>query len=172
MDYSGNPYINSFRDFASIFEAARAKGFKTTIHIAETEGEVCKEETREILRFKPDRIGHFNYFDKELLDLVFKLRIPLEICPTSNYFTLKLTNMKQHHFGVFFQEKYPMSICTYDTGVLDTDLSREVYEIWRAFDVDLNEVKEFLEIALQCILEENVRWEVGKKIMEFFEEKK
>ncbi len=168
LDYSGNPYLNSFRDFSSIFEEARLKGFKTAIHIAETEGEVCKQETLEILQFKPDRLGHFNFFDKELLDLVFKLRIPLEICPSSNYSTVKLNSMKEHHFGLFFQEKYPMSVCTDDTGVFDTDLSREVYEIWKAFGLDSKEVKEFLERSMECILEEIVRKEVEKKIMEFF----
>ena len=41
LDYSGNPWKNTFTDFQHIFEAARAMGYKTTIHIAELEGEVC-----------------------------------------------------------------------------------------------------------------------------------
>ena len=144
---------------------------KETIHVAETEGEVCKQESLEILEFKPDRLGHFNYFDNDLLNLALKLRIPLEVCPTSNYFTLGLKNMKDHHFGILFKEKYPMSICTDDTGVFDTDLSREIYEVFKAFELNREEITDFYFRSLECILEEDIRKNLQQKFNEYFNNK-
>lgn len=46
----------------------------------------------------PDRIGHFNYFNNDLYDEMIKLKIPIEMCPTSNLFTLKLKDYSEHHF--------------------------------------------------------------------------
>jgi len=170
FDYSGNPYQNSFRDFKEIFENARNNGFKTMIHIAETEGEDCKKESSEILEFGPDRLGHFNYFDEKLLEMALKKKIPLEICPSSNVCTLGLKSLKEHHFGVFLKEKYPMSICTDDTGVFDTDLSKELYEMFRNFEMNVKEVKEFLLRSLECVLEEEVRKKVEPYFLKFFQE--
>lgn len=39
IDYSGNPYKNSFKIFQHVFEEARKLGFKVTIHTAELPGE-------------------------------------------------------------------------------------------------------------------------------------
>ena len=170
IDYSGNPYKNSFRDFVEVFTSARKKNFKTMIHIAETEGESCKRESMEILEFNPDRLGHFNYFDSDLLDLVFKKRIPLEVCPSSNQCTLGLTTLKDHHFGIFLKQKYPMSICTDDTGVFDTNLSKEMFEMFKSFDMSRNDVKEFLLRSCQCVLEEEARKVVQGEMERFFKE--
>lgn len=157
IDYSGNPYKNSFRDFSKIFLEAKKKGFKTVIHVAEIPGEVCKAESMDILEFQPDRLGHFNYFDKELLEFALKLRIPIEICPSSNFCTMQLKNLNEHHFGLFFKEKYPMSICTDDSGVFDTDISKEVYEMFKAFEIKKEQGREFFMRSLQCVLEEDVK---------------
>lgn len=170
LDYSGNPYKNSFRDFEKIFSNARAKGFKIAIHVAETPGEECKQETREILQFKPDRLGHFNYFDEDLLQLLLKDRIPLEVCPSSNFCTIGLNNLKEHHFGRLFKENYPMSICTDDTGVFDTNLNKEMESIFEAFEIRKEELKLFLNNSLQCILQEEIREYVKKKWIEVFED--
>lgn len=49
MDYSGNPLKNTFKDFLPLFERARLEGFKTTVHVAEMPGDVCLQETIDIL---------------------------------------------------------------------------------------------------------------------------
>lgn len=170
LDYSGNPYKNSFRDFEKIFSSARSKGFKIAIHVAETPGEECKQETREILQFKPDRLGHFNYFDENLLQLLLKDRIPLEVCPSSNVCTIGLKSLKEHHFGVLFKENYPLSICTDDTGVFDTNLNKEMEYLFEAFEINMEKLKLYLNNSLQCILQEKIRDYVKKKWIEIFED--
>lgn len=144
------------------------KGFKVVIHIAETPGDECKKETLEILEFGPHRLGHFNYFDEELFNKIIKSKIPLEVCPSSNLCTIGLKSLKEHHFGKFLKENYPMSICTDDTGVFDTDLNREMKEILEVFQLNKEHLKIFLKKSLECILEEDVRDYVYKKWKEFF----
>ena len=170
LDFSGNPLKNFFSDFIEVFEAARQKGFKTVVHIAEADCEGYKKEAMDIFNFRPDRIGHFLFFDEELFELALETKIPLEVCPSSNMCTKGMKSLKEHHFGRFLKEKYSMSICTDDTGVLDTDLSKEMYNIFSSFEMGYKEVREFLMRSMQCIIEEDVRKEVGEKFLGFFKE--
>lgn len=73
LDYSGNPFKNTFLDFVEIFEKARSLNFQTAIHIAETEGEVCLKETNDILNFKPHRLGMLYNNHKKLTVFQFNL---------------------------------------------------------------------------------------------------
>ena len=41
-------------------------GLFCTVHTAELPGEQTYQETCDILDFKPDRLGHFNFFDEKL----------------------------------------------------------------------------------------------------------
>ena len=53
----------------------------------------------------------------------------IEICPTSNYFTLNLSSYDEHPiFERLFQANYPISINSDDYGVFNTTLSKE-YEL-------------------------------------------
>lgn len=121
MDYSGNPYKNTFKLFQPVFEEARKLGFKITIHTAELPGEECYKETLDVLNFKPDRLGHFNFHDDKLVKIVVENKIPVEACPTSNFFTMNLKCMKEHHFDKFFTKlNHPISINCDDTVMFDS----------------------------------------------------
>lgn len=59
-------------------------------------GEVCLRETEDIIRFAPDRLGHFSFFNAELEAMVKQKRIPIELCPTSNFYTNGLKDYSEH----------------------------------------------------------------------------
>ena len=170
LDFSGNPLKNFFIDFKDVFENARKKGFKTMIHIAEIDGEDCKKESRDILEFGPDRLGHFLYFDEKLFQMALKIRIPLEVCPSSNVCSQRLKSLKEHHFGEFLKEGYPMSICTDDIGLLDTNLTKEMYNIFTSFEMNMKEVKAFLIRSTICIIEEDVRKAIEANFLNFLKD--
>ena len=73
------------------------------------------------MKFSPDRLGHFNYYDEQLYDMLIKKekQIPIETCPTSNIFTMELNDYEDHHFHKFFLSNYPISICTDDPCVFE-----------------------------------------------------
>lgn len=116
------------RDFIPVFREAREKGLKLALHLAEVP---AIEETLEVLKIVPDRIGHGTCLDeesggsKELVDLVLKHKIPLELCLTSNVVVQTVPNYDAHHLQFWQDKNHPYIICTDDKGVFSTSLSEE-----------------------------------------------
>lgn len=61
LDLSGNPTAGDFSALKPILSKARENGLKLTIHCAEVAGRA--EETKEILDFDVDRLGHGTFLD-------------------------------------------------------------------------------------------------------------
>lgn len=52
-------------------------------------------------------------------------KIPVEICLTSNIRTNTISSIDVHHFADLYNVKHPLTLCTDDTGVFSTTLSKE-----------------------------------------------
>ena len=65
---------------------------KITLHIAEIEN---YPDNDDILAFKPDRLGHGVLLSPAQVELLKKLGIPIELCPTNYLSTLGLTSYVQ-----------------------------------------------------------------------------
>ncbi|GMF17859.1 unnamed protein product [Phytophthora fragariaefolia] len=162
IDLSGNserPESEFFR-FQHVLERARAGGLKLAVHFAE---HFDDDESDRILDFRPDRLGHACCLPEPLYAKMLALRIPVEICLTSNVHTLARyrdagdcscspeqkheasglceCGFTSHPHGKLLANKcgqeqhgvYPMCVCTDDYGVLDTTLSTEYLRAARAF---------------------------------------
>ena len=82
--------------FARFFQAARDRGFRTTVHAGE-EGPVAYiREAMELLHV--DRIDHGNacLADPELVRTLSECRIPLTVCPLSNLRLRVVPSMQEH----------------------------------------------------------------------------
>lgn len=111
IDFSGNPISGDFSQFHGPFELARKKKIKTTIHFAEMENE---KDSLDILRFKPDRLGHACCMEPNVEEEFFKSKIPIEICLTSNLTGKHPKSPKQfdeHILVKVVKNKYPFTIC-------------------------------------------------------------
>ncbi len=82
VEFSGNPVEGAFPDYIEVFEEARASGFKISVHSCEFRKQNNEQDF--ILDFKPNRLGHCTYSTEDQLQRISNLKIPVEICPTSN----------------------------------------------------------------------------------------
>jgi len=160
IDYSGNPFQKTFTYFQEVFQEARDSNLKTVVHCAELPDEKTLQETYDVLKFKPDRVGHFNYFNDELFNTIHELNIPIEMCPTSNKFTMYLKDYHDHHFIKYYKTKHPLCLCTDDTVVFDTNISEEYYRMLKAFNFTEEQAKEVIKRSYECVFDEKIKQEL------------
>jgi adenosine deaminase len=188
MDLGGNPSRADFRQFESVFQRVREAGLKVTIHCGEVPcGEIEQEEedprlrmafqsAKAILDFGPDRIGHALLLPKTLQSQLDQLQIPVECCPTSNVMTLELA---LHHNGNLIQglrghpqlerwlrTEYPISTSTDDSGVFNTNPTKELLLLAVAWGIDKERLKRMIMSVAErhCFCDHKTRTIVMERI--------
>jgi len=114
------------RDFAAVFERARAAGLRVVAHAGEAVGPESIRDAVEILG--AERIGHAvsAILDPSVMHLLDRLRVPLEMCPTSNLFTGHFARTLQTHpIGPFFERGLRVTVNTDDPTIFGVDLVDE-----------------------------------------------
>lgn len=163
LDFSGNPSISSFEVYLPIFQSARARGLKTTVHTAEVPN---PSELSSILSFRPDRIGHCCCLDPTNEATLLSNPIPMEVCLSSNIGTLELDSLTGHHFQRFYEAGFPMVLCTDDTAVFQTSLTQEYSLLGKDLGMDLEDIKRLVKNSVEFIFEKSQ--EVREKLEPIF----
>ena len=167
IDVSGNPTKNSLISLLPALKRARSHGLKITVHVGEVDSLESESEMTEVIKFKPERLGHALCINDEHKGLLHfgeydktnesdeRRRIPIELCPTSNMTTLNLHSLKEHPTMPLvmrqlqdvqflrcisdetdrFENVYPISINTDDSGVFRTSASRELMLVASSFNL-------------------------------------
>jgi adenosine deaminase len=114
--------------FSSLFEEARAMGFRITAHAGEASG--AESIWGAVKHLKAERIGHGTRAieDPELLDYLLEHRIPLELCPMSNVRTGVVGTIAEHPIREYFERGLIVSVNTDDPKMFGTSLDHE-YEL-------------------------------------------
>jgi adenosine deaminase len=166
LDLGGNPTKQSFAIFASVFAQARKEyGLKCTIHCAEVES----DEYRDILMFRPDRLGHAVLMPPEAFA---GLDIPVETCPTSNLLTLELhhqsTTLQTMNVQQWIVDDYPFVICTDDPGIFHTNPSQELQLLKDAFGTALDVERLMLRCIHYGFAETDLLQSIGVRMKQWF----
>lgn len=98
------------------------------------------------------------------------MQIPVEVCPTSNLATVKearnlvmfLPHLKQLH-----ELKANFTICTDDTMLFSTNISTELFEYSKAFDVSSLELKDLMLKGVNSIFDESCKEWLGDSIQKY-----
>lgn len=104
-----------------------------------------------MIDFLPHRIGHACCFDEENWRKLKSAKIPVEICLTSNIRTETISSIDIHHFVDLYKAKHPLVLCTDDSGVFSTSLSREYNLASSSFGLGKTEMFQLAEIAIDFI---------------------
>ncbi len=126
VDLSGNPRVGEWTTWLPALTAARAAGLRITLHAAEIPN---VPETHAMLDFAPDRLCHMFALDEALEARLLTNATPLELCLSSNLASGSVppgsSGLDGHHFGKLYAAGHPIVLCTDDTTLFQTSLSRE-----------------------------------------------
>jgi adenosine deaminase len=115
--------------FADLFEQARQFGFRTTAHAGEAAGPASLWGAIRALRV--ERIGHGTraWEDEALITHLAQTRIPLEMCPVSNFRTGVVKSLAGHPIGNFFRRGLRICVNTDDPQMFHTSLAEEYRQL-------------------------------------------
>jgi len=136
VELSGNPLVGDAATLMPALELARSYGLACTLHCAEV---FRPAETSLMLSFRPERLGHMCFLDDATREQLLESAIGVEVCPTSNVVTESTPGYGEHHIGWLMAHSHPLAICTDDTGIFDTTLSREYALVAEHHSLSLSE---------------------------------
>lgn len=104
VDLCGDPAIRTggaVDMFGPVFQEAKEAGLGITLHFAEAEASASTPETRTLLSWQPDRLGHVIWEDDEAKKEIMRRGICLELCLSCNIHAgmIKGSTFKDHHLG-------------------------------------------------------------------------
>ncbi len=121
----------------------------TTIHAGEAGGPESIEAAVQLLGAK--RIGHGISAQRSdsLMQNLARQGILIECCPTSNIQTGAVQGMSKHPIPQFLERQIPISICTDDPGVCNTNLCQELLTVCCSFQLSAINLRQIYQDALR-----------------------
>ncbi len=143
IDLAGAEALFPTSDFQDIFSEAQNKNIPFTIHAGESDG---PGSIRTALEFGASRIGHGvrAFEDSELIDILTKKHIPLEMCPTSNRQTHAVDNMNSYPLKSFLDRGISVTINTDDPAIEGTSIKNEFDYIKKLYSISDDEIRTIL----------------------------
>jgi len=125
LDLAGDEYNFPGQLFESHFKKARDAGLQITVHAGEAAGP--ESVWHAIEKLGATRIGHGVACakDQKLMDYMFKHRIGIESCLTSNYQTGTIKDLTQHPIKTFLANGLNVCLNTDDPAVENIELEDE-----------------------------------------------
>ena len=112
--------------FAEAFQYARAHGLHAVVHAGEAAGACSVRDAVEVLH--AERIGHGvrALEDSTVVEMLVRRKIPLEVCPTSNFLTGAASRDAPHPLLALDAAGAVITIDADDPALFDTSLTQEL----------------------------------------------
>ena len=144
--------------FASVFEQARRRGFRTSAHAGEASG--AQSIWGAIRSLRVDRLGHGTRAeeDESLLEYLADHEIPIDMCPISNVRTGVVTSIADHPVRRYFDRGLAVTVNTDDPKMFGNSLAEEYRLLRKELGFSRDEIR---VLILQSI---SASWlSVGRK---------
>lgn len=125
LDLAGDELNFPATMFIEHFKKARDAGLNITVHAGEAAGPESIWDAINLLG--ATRIGHgvAAIKDMKLMDYLVEHTISIESCPTSNYQTATISDIRQHPLRTFFDHGVNVFLNTDDPAVSNIDIANE-----------------------------------------------
>lgn len=130
VDLADNEEGFAPKTFAPYFSRLRNAGLYVTIHSGEAPSPNASQWIKDSIEILgAERIGHGvqAIHDEELMDMLIKNDIPLEVCPYSNYLTQAFNTYQNHPLRRLFDKGVSVTINSDDPGMFASLLSDDYY---------------------------------------------
>ncbi|MEN0057861.1 MAG: adenosine deaminase, partial [Bdellovibrio sp.] len=137
LDLADNEEGFDPKPFAPLFMRAKKAGLRITVHSGEVPSPTSAQWVRDSIEILgAERIGHGIQIirDPEVLSFVQKRKIPLEVCPLSNYLTQSFKTHEEHPIHQLLQAGVLVTINSDDPGMFASTLSDDYDILHRTHD--------------------------------------
>jgi len=140
IDLAGDEIKYKLDNYKDLFLYAKLKNIPFTIHV----GETSSRDIKTAIKLGTKRFGHGVKIieNKELIKLVKKNNILLEICPTSNIQTNVFDEYYNHPIYKLYKDKVNISINTDNMTISNIDLNQEYLKLLNNFSLTIEDLKE------------------------------
>ncbi|WP_294428692.1 adenosine deaminase [uncultured Treponema sp.] len=149
IDLAGAEALYPTADYADLFKKAKELNIPFTIHAGEASG---AESVRLAVEFGAKRIGHgLRIFENpDVIDLIKKEGITLEMCPTSNKQTHAIADMAKYPLKDYLSQGINVTLNTDDPGIEGTTITDEYLYMEKEFGLTESEEKELLKNSINA----------------------
>ena len=149
LDLAGNEAGFPTDSFASLFARARELQVPFTIHAGEAD---CAESVRSALAMGASRIGHGvrSIEDPELVDILAKNHIALELCPISNIQTTVFDDISEYPIRQFLKAGVAVTVNSDNRSVSATTARQEMLLLKNTFALTDEEEKALLHSSVDA----------------------
>lgn len=160
VDLADNESACDPKTFIAPFEKAKKAGLHITIHSGETPGS-AKSVQDSIQYLHAERIGHGVQIinDPQTLAFVRDRKIPLEVCPISNWLTQAFPSHQHHPIRQLIDQNILITINSDDPGVFATTLTDDYQVLNDVHGFTLQDFARANHIAFQhCFIKDKERF--------------
>lgn len=152
LDLAGDEEHYSAGKFIDIMRWARKEGLHITAHAGECRNCPPSNVYEAVEIIEAERIGHGVHAmkDVEVVELLQRKKIPLEMCPTSNLQTNSISGLWQHPMLSFHRMGIPVTINTDDPSVSNITLTDEYLVTCEGIGASFSILKEMILNAARC----------------------
>ena len=149
LDLAGNEAGFPTDSFASLFARARELQVPFTIHAGEAD---CAESVRSALAMGASRIGHGvrSIEDPELVEILAKNHIALELCPISNIQTTVFDDISEYPIRQFLKAGVAVTVNSDNRSVSATTARQEMLLLKNTFALTDEEEKALLHSSVDA----------------------